>query len=178
MRKPLAVVALVIVLVLVNLAIWHKEQQLAHGRVVLLELAPVDPRSLMQGDYMALRFAMENAIYDALPKQDDAYWRPDVAAEDGKVIVRLDEHSVAHFVARDEGQTLEADQLLLRYRIRHGDVKFATNAFFFQEGHAAFYESARYGAFRVDDDGELLLTDLHDEQYQRIVPPSELPAAE
>lgn len=178
MRKPLAVIALVIVLVLVNLAIWHKEQQLAHGRVVLLELAPVDPRSLMQGDYMALRFAMENAIYDALPKQDDEYWRPDVAAEDGTVIVRLDEHRVAHFVARYDGQALAADQLLLRYRIRHGDVKFATNAFFFQEGHAEFYENARYGAFRVDDDGELLLTDLHDDQYQRIVPPSEMPAAE
>lgn len=178
MRKPLAVIALVIVLVLVNLAIWHKEQQLAHGRVVLLELAPVDPRSLMQGDYMALRFAMENAIYDALPKLDDEYWRPDVAAEDGTVIVRLDEHRVAHFVARYDGQALVADQLLLRYRIRHGDVKFATNAFFFQEGHAEFYENARYGAFRVDDDGELLLTDLHDDQYQRIVPPSEMPAAE
>jgi len=178
MRKPLAVVVLVVVLVLVNLAIWYKEQQLAHGRVVLLELAPVDPRSLMQGDYMALRFAMENAIYTALPKQNDEQWRPEVAAGDGKVIVRLDEHSVAHFVARDEGQTLETNQLRLRYRIRHGDVKFATNAFFFQEGHAEFYENARYGAFRVDDDGELLLTDLHDEQYRRIVPPSEMQAAE
>lgn len=178
MRKPLALVALVIVLVLVNLAIWHKEQQLAEGRLVLLELAPVDPRSLMQGDYMALRFAMGDAIYHALPKQDDENWPPAVAAEDGRVVVRLDEHSVARFVARYEGQTLAEGQLLLRYRIRHGNVKFATNAFFFQEGHAEFYENARYGAFRVDEDGELLLTDLHDELRQRIVPPITTPEME
>ncbi|XOT97907.1 GDYXXLXY domain-containing protein, partial [Alcaligenes pakistanensis] len=28
------------------------------GQTVLLELAPVDPRSLMQGDYMSLNFAL------------------------------------------------------------------------------------------------------------------------
>ena len=37
--------------------IWQREQLLGSGRVVILELAPVDPRSLMQGDYMALTFA-------------------------------------------------------------------------------------------------------------------------
>jgi len=30
----------------------------ARRQVVYLELAPVDPRSLIQGDYMALRFAL------------------------------------------------------------------------------------------------------------------------
>ena len=30
--------------------IWSNERILADGRVVLLELAPIDPRSLMQGD--------------------------------------------------------------------------------------------------------------------------------
>ena len=40
-----------------NGSIWQREQLLGSGRVVILELAPVDPRSLMQGDYMALTFA-------------------------------------------------------------------------------------------------------------------------
>jgi hypothetical protein len=43
--------------------------------------------------------------------------------------------------------------------MRDGRPKFATNAFFFQEGDAGLYEAARYGEFRVDD-GELLLTGL------------------
>ncbi|MFX7329222.1 GDYXXLXY domain-containing protein, partial [Acinetobacter baumannii] len=34
----------------------QKEMLLKEGQLVLLPLAPVDPRSLMQGDYMALRY--------------------------------------------------------------------------------------------------------------------------
>jgi len=42
------------------------ERILSDGRVLLLELAPVDPRSLMQGDYMALQFAAVDDIRKAL----------------------------------------------------------------------------------------------------------------
>ena len=59
MRRHLAVLLGLVILLLVNRAIWDKEQQLRDGRVVLLALAPVDPRSLMQGDYMRLRYAVE-----------------------------------------------------------------------------------------------------------------------
>lgn len=44
----------------------------------------------------------------------------------------------------------------------------ATNAFFFQEGHAERYEKAHYGEFRVDKEGELLLTALYDEAFNRL----------
>ena len=45
-------------------------------------------------------------------------------------------------------------------------MKFATNAFFFQEGTAKRYEAARYGEFRVASDGELLLTGLRGKELQ------------
>lgn len=41
--------------------------------------------------------------------------------------------------------------------------KFATNSFFFQEGHAMDYAKARYGEFRVAGSGECILTGLRDE---------------
>ena len=43
-------------------------------------------------------------------------------------------------------------------------MRFATDAFFFQEGHAERYEPARYGRFRVNEDGEPLLVALHDSE--------------
>ena len=49
---------------------------------------------------------------------------------------------------------------MLRYRIRNDQVKFASNAFFFEEGSAQHYQPARYGEFRVSADGEMLLTNL------------------
>src|SRR2546427_1227855 len=69
-------------------------------------------------------------------------------------------------VAWTTGTPLAPNEVLLRYRVRGGQVKFATNAFFFQEGTAKRYEGARYGEFRVAPDGELLLTGLRGKELQ------------
>jgi uncharacterized membrane-anchored protein len=63
---------------------------------------------------------------------------------------------------------LADNEAYLRYRVRAGRLKFASDAFFFQEGTAGAYENARYGRYRVADDGELLLTSLHDEHLNQL----------
>jgi uncharacterized membrane-anchored protein len=177
MASRLAVIALVLVLAIVNWSIAQKENQLAHGKIVYLELAPVDPRSLMQGDYMALRFRLANEVYTALPKLDRARrWRHAIAADDGFVIVKLDKRDIGSFIGIYLGQALAADEMKLRYRIRDGAVKFATNAYFFQEGDAKYYQGARYGQFRVDANGELLLTAMYDKDLNKLQPPAGEPA--
>jgi uncharacterized membrane-anchored protein len=50
----------------------------------------------------------------------------------------------------------------MRYRVRAGNPKFATNAFFFEEGSAERYAPAQYGELRVDAAGEAILTGLRD----------------
>ena len=50
----LVVVTVVALLTMVNWRIAQFEQLLQDGKVVRFALAPVDPRSIMQGDYMAL----------------------------------------------------------------------------------------------------------------------------
>ena len=169
MNKIIAVVSLVVALCLVNWSIFVKEKHLADGKIVYLELAPVDPRSLMQGDYMALRFAVADEVYKALPKvHESRRWRHDIAAGDGSVVVTLDQRNVATFSRLDNDQKLSGSEKLLSYRIRNGTVKFATNAFFFQEGQAKSYEAARYGQFRVNDKGELLLTAMYDKDLNKL----------
>lgn len=161
MRRLIAILAGLAVLGVANWTIYAREKQLAEGAVVLLELAPVDPRSLMQGDYMALRFKVV----------DDAFGRGRLEdLRDGRIVVRPDARGVAVFVRRDGGEPLAAGEQRLRYRVRDGRVKFATNAFFFQEGHAKLYERARYGEFRATPPGELLLTHLRDEALERLGP--------
>ena len=169
MTSKIALVALVIILGLVNWSIAGKEKHLAEGRVVYLDLAPVDPRSLMQGDYMALRFRLANEVHNALPKKKEQQrWRHNVDAADGYVVVSLDERHIASFKRLHKDQALSKDEILMRFRVRNGAVKFATNAFFFQEGHGADYQSARYGQFRVDDRGELLLAAMYDENLNKL----------
>lgn len=166
----IALAGLVISLMLVNVSIYQKEQHIAHGKPVLLELAPVDPRSLMQGDYMALRFALENQIYNHHPRneEDRIRWGNNLKPGDGMVVVELDENGVGIFNALYDGQALTENQVLMKYRIRNDRVKFATNAFFFEEGQAEVFEIAEYGQFRVDDNGELLLVAMFDKDFQKL----------
>jgi len=174
MPKKIALVALAVILVLVNWSIAGKEKQLAEGRVVYLELAPVDPRSLIQGDYMALRFKVAREVYKTLPKTEDRrHWGHDVAASDGYAVVQLDDRQVGSFQGLYDKQALAANDVLMRYRVRNGEVRFATNAFFFQEGQGKFYRSAKYGQFRVDGKGELLLTAMFDKDLNKLGPISE-----
>ena len=161
MRKALALLAGAIVLAAVNWTIYSREQHLARGAVVLLELAPVDPRSLMQGDYMALRFKVEADAGPALVKSGD-----------GHIVVRVDERGIGQYVRRFSGGVLAEREITLRYRVREDRVKFATNAFFFEEGTAQAYTAARFGEFRVAPSGELLLTGLRDEKLRRLGPRS------
>ncbi|MBI1889926.1 MAG: GDYXXLXY domain-containing protein [Burkholderiales bacterium] len=157
MRKLIAVLAGVIVLCVVNFNIYQREQLLTHGRVVLLELAPVDPRSLMQGDYMALNYKVAN---EAFPRGN---WKE---LKDGHLVVALDEKGVGNFKRLADGAPQAANEALLRYRIRDSRPKFATNAFFFQEGHAKVYEAARYGEFRVAASGDMILTAMRGADFK------------
>ncbi|MES2356372.1 MAG: GDYXXLXY domain-containing protein [Pseudomonadota bacterium] len=151
MRKLIVAAGAVLILAVVNFSIWQKENLLADGRIVLLELAPVDPRSLMQGDYMALRYKLVNEVFGREDRKN---------LSDGHVIVTLDEKGVGTFKRFDDGAALAPNDVRMRYRIRSGQVKFATNAFFFQEGLGPNYQGARFGEFRVSEKGELLLTAL------------------
>ncbi|WGI26233.1 GDYXXLXY domain-containing protein [Halomonas alkaliantarctica] len=164
-NRWIIVLATFVVLAVVNWAIWQKERHLAEGEIVYLELAPVDPRSLMQGDYMALNFALSNQIQSALFQQDEVQ-----QASNGYVVVRLDDQHIAHFQRLDNGTALGDEERRLRYRLRNAQVRFATDAFFFQEGHGERYESALYGQFRINSQGEPLLVSLHDETLKDLSP--------
>jgi uncharacterized membrane-anchored protein len=155
MRKLVVVLGGVLILAAANVGIYQKEQLLASGRVVLLELAPVDPRSLMQGDYMALRFRVATQAFGAMGESD---------LKDGRMVLALDERGVGTFVRHDHGEPLGPQEVVMRYRVRDQTPKFATNAFFFQEGTSELYAAARYGEFRVSTSGDAILTAMRDKE--------------
>ncbi|MGO2505610.1 MAG: GDYXXLXY domain-containing protein [Psychrobacter alimentarius] len=162
----IAILGLVGILTFISINVMKYERHLASGDPVLLQLAPVDPRGFMQGDYMTLSYTLERNVLDVLDKTGD---RPKSA--DGYVIVALDERDVGHFVRLADSHqpnTLAANEKAIRYRLRNGSVKLATNAFFFQEGHANAFEAAKYGLFRVNDKGDPLLADLVNETFEVI----------
>ena len=167
MRKIIAILTLLAALGLVNHSIYHLEQHRTTGQKILLKLAPVDPRALLQGDYMALQFEVANSIEQKVQNQ----LRKHNGNFDGFVKVQLDKRGVAQFIslAKEEEPT-QAGELKLHFRVKQGKVHFATNAFFFQEGYASCYEPAAYGQLSVNPEGKVLLTALYDEQLNPITP--------
>lgn len=154
MRKWLLFAVLAVTLVATNLAIYHKEQLLADGRVVRLALAPVDPRALMQGDYMALNYALNNHLFH--------HQRP----ENLRLIVTLDNQQVATDAEWDRGQPLAKNQFYLQAHQGNQGISVASDAWFFEEGHAEDFTAARFGELRVAQDGTALLVALLDEQLK------------
>ena len=148
---------------LINFTIWQHEDTLATGETILLELAPVDPRSLMQGDYMALRFAIAEQIQWRLRQTDD---QERLTPTTRFATVELDAQHIATLVSEHALSPLANNQRHLQYRERDGYIQFATNAFFFQEGTAEDYEQAVYGLFKVTPKGTLLLAKMLDKDLK------------
>jgi len=141
-------------------AIRDNERVLAEGRVVLAELAPVDPRSLMQGDYMALRYAIDAALSDAAEKR--------AAPPPAYAYLALDEAGRATIAGTGDALPPPPGRVAVRIRSRDGAPSIGPNAFFFQEGTAERFADARWGEFRVADDGKALLTHLRDQDLERL----------
>ena len=166
--RGLTVLGAVLVLAALNFSIFSKERIKRDGELVYLALAPVDPRSLMQGDYMALRFALVQSLEHSVAQTHGANADAGVAGlREGSTAlasVSLDARHVATLAA-----TPTPGSLKLRYRIRDGAVWLGTNAFFFQEGSAERFNGARYGEFRVDrQSGEAVLVGLRDEALKAL----------
>jgi uncharacterized membrane-anchored protein len=162
MRKAAALAAGLLILLFVNFGIHQRELLVTDGRMVLLRLAPVDPRSLMQGDYMRLNFEVANQAFG---------WRAAPGLADGRIVVGLDANRVGTFRRFADDKPLAPNEIALRYRVRNGQPNFATNAYFFEEGTAAAYANARYGEFRVGEDGEMILTGLRGERLEALRAP-------
>jgi len=114
---------LILILFLFNKSIVEKENLLSNGKLVLLKLAPVDPRSLMQGDFMRLDYEISrNQNSDSIPKR-------------GYCIVTLDKNGVAGKVRLQDGITpLSTWEYPIVYTASGGNINIGAESFFFEEG--------------------------------------------
>lgn len=151
---------------LVHRDVQHKEQVIAQGQKIYVPLAPRDPRSLMQGDYMALNFGFPDDLRRQLDEPGSA--RP---IHPPQVVARLDARGVAEMlrVARD-GEALGEGERYLPLKYLHGEWVLVTDAFYFPEGQGEPFSRARFGEFRALPDGRALLVGLADEALQPIAP--------
>jgi uncharacterized membrane-anchored protein len=149
-------------LVVANVGIVQNEALIAKGQPVFVELAPVDPRSLMQGDFMRLAYRLptdlDHTLGSLLTRQ-----RPQLVAQ-------RDARGVATLLRIDAGGELAADEMRIELTPKSGRWMLVSDAWFFKEGDGARWAPARFGEFRVASDGRALLVGLADANLRRIAP--------
>jgi uncharacterized membrane-anchored protein len=140
-----------------NRSLIEKEWIMNKGTLILLELAPKDPRSLMQGDYMALQYKIAAEIDHHSFKK-------------GYCVVRLQPDGIAEWSRFQEYKTpLDSGEYLIKYRKNdYNDLIIGAESFFFQEGEGEKYAVAKYGGIKTDKDGICLLIGLYDETLKKI----------
>jgi len=154
----LIAVNLVGLLVFFNFGILSKENILTEGDLVLLELAPVDPRSLMQGDYMRLRYEISERTYDSdsIPKR-------------GYYVLKLNDSGIAKKIRiQEQLNPLNKNELLIKYTSDNWNLNIGAESFFFQEGEGEKFEAAKYGGLKIDKEGNSILIGLYDENLNLI----------
>mgnify|MGYP003951790331 FL=1 len=172
------VLTAVLALVYVNLNAWQSQQIKLRGEILFLELAPVDPLSLVQGQYMQLRFAIEKR-YDSTPEDQEV-----IQNGHGNVlaVISLDNKRIGTLTGllapnRRQQQPHGDDTLELQVHARLVDfptesywIHIEQNSFLFQENTEDRYAEAKYGMFRVEEDGRYILVDLADEHLRPLSP--------
>jgi uncharacterized membrane-anchored protein len=150
-----ASIGLTAVTVVPDIVAWETLRR--DGATILLRLRPVDPRSLIQGDYMALDFDRS-----ALP--------PDNNSDASMIVVTLDVKRVAMFQRFADQTPLKENEWLLPIHNHSGNAQFPFTSFFFEEGQATKFESARFAILHVDKKGRAVLSGLADADHRPITP--------
>ena len=158
-----------LIIIYINFLIFNKEKIIKNGQTVLLELVPVDPRSLIQGDYMRLRYAIANDFskLSAGNNINLADKPKEKLGVEGYLILSLDTNNVASLVKIYHGGKLLSNQHLVFYRNRNG-LRLGAESFMFQEGDASLYSKAKYGDLKVNNSGKSVLIGLRDKNFNPI----------
>lgn len=162
-RTIVLTVALLATLAYFYTYVSGKEHLMREGELVLFELAPLDPRSLMQGDYMQLRYSIGRYV----PR--------DTFPDGGYLVFSTDGMRVAHYIrVQSEPEPLAAGEHVIRFYRRASTlfqssrIELGSSSYFFQEGEGEKYAEAQYGGIRVDDRGDAVLVGLYDIDGQPI----------
>lgn len=130
------------------------------GETILLDLRPADPRALMMGDYMALRYVEETS---QIMQKD--------LTPSGQIILTLDENNVGTVSRAADSGDLAENEIRINYIRRSRGITFGAPRYYFQNGTAETYESAEYGVFKVSPSGRAILVGLADAAFDEILTP-------
>ena len=175
-KAPIGLVGVFLIALLgaVNYKVQQFEDVLATGKPVVLKIAPADPRSLMQGDYMVLNYAILSDLQQSqFSSESNETTGIDELSPSGKkayILVHLDKNHVATLCEAQSEIPTDfkhcTPNVYLPIRYKGGWLpKLPSQDYFFAEGKGEHYAQAEYAEYRFKD-GILLLARLLDKDLK------------
>jgi uncharacterized membrane-anchored protein len=160
-KYVIIVLNLIGLIIYFNWSVLAKEKTLNEGKLVLLELMPVDPRSLMQGDYMNLDYQI-NALPEGTSVDKRGYC----------ILKQKQDHTVTRVRFQSDLKNLKPDEIAIKYFSNQTyfgkEIHIGAESYFFEEGMAKKFASTRYGGLKIDQDGNSILIGLYDQNRNLI----------
>ena len=156
------VLALLGIALFTGLIIKH-ERHFQKGQSVYVKLQPVDPRSILQGDYMVLNYDLNFHDVDEQQIQNQAKLVTYVYLDAKRRVLetRLNEHLAV--------KSTKPIKLVLKNPRNQLDALYpAANSFLFAEGLEPCYSNAEYAHLRVKSNGQALLAALVDQDLKSL----------
>jgi uncharacterized membrane-anchored protein/uncharacterized membrane protein len=153
-RAWLIAIVVVLQLAMLGMQIGTSEKLLAEGRLIKLELLPIDPRSMLQGDYVRLRYEISEPSSISL---DDNSYREKVS-----VAVAPDAQGVYRFQSiLKPGDSLDAGQVRMNGEYDYSRIVYGIESFFVPEGTGLEVErTAKFAEVKVAANGDAILVRL------------------
>ena len=138
--------------------VWNSETILSQGTLIKLELEPLDPRSLLQGDYVVVSYAISRLDQEDLSAGDDI-----------RVVLRKtagDAYGFSGYYELDgewnQPYQEKPGDVVINGRVYGGDrVEYGIESYFVPEGTGRQVETtARYALVRVGKNGDAILERL------------------
>lgn len=151
-RRIIIALNFIILMSFFSYSVYKQEGIKKSDSKLILELAPVDPRSLLQGDYMVLRYEIVDSLY-TWELEEEIYFSK------GFVLLEKDEKGVSRFAGVSEDW--EKGSIEFR-RDMDGKYSIGADSYFFEEGTGKLYQNARYAEFYLYDEGKIRIKGLLD----------------
>ena len=157
MKKIFVVLNLLLLMIVFGYSVIKEEKNLKQ-KTFYIKTAPVDPRSLIQGDYMVLNYDIAESARMEIGNIRKGYIR-----------IKINDLKIAEFIRIDEEYLPPSNnEISIQFQKNGSNIDIGVNSYLFQEGTGNKFQKAQYAEVIELKNGKLRLKNLLDKNFIKI----------
>lgn len=157
MKKIFVVLNLLLLMIVFGYSVIKEEKNLKKA-TFYIKTVPVDPRSLIQGDYVVLNYDIAESARMEIGNIRKGYIR-----------IKINDLKIAEFIRIDEEYLPPSNnEISIQFQKNGSNIDIGVNSYLFQEGTGNKFQKAQYAEVIELKNGKLRLKNLLDKDFIKI----------